>query len=171
VRALPAALWTVTGTTLPLYWRGASNPIHHSPEDQLRKSRSAVSEAAERWLPVVGYEGLYAVSDMGRVMSLPRIKSGGRGRTRIRFGRVLRPLSRNKDGYLSVSLYRNGSQAHQYIHRLVLLAFIGPAPAGTECCHGNGNPADNRLSNLRWDTHAANAQDAIRHRSRRKRAA
>lgn len=49
------------------------------------------------------------------------------------------------------------------VHRLVLEAFVGPCPPGMECCHNNGNPADNRLENLRWDTRSANCLDAVQH--------
>jgi len=49
------------------------------------------------------------------------------------------------------------------VHRLVLEAFIGPAPKGTICCHNDGDPTNNRLENLRWDTHSSNTRDAIRH--------
>lgn len=49
------------------------------------------------------------------------------------------------------------------VPHLVLEAFIGPRPEGKECCHDNGNPIDNRIVNLRWDTHASNMQDKSRH--------
>jgi hypothetical protein len=48
-------------------------------------------------------------------------------------------------------------------HRLVLLAFVGPPPDGTEACHNNGIADDNRPENLRWDSHYANNQDRKRH--------
>lgn len=50
-----------------------------------------------------------------------------------------------------------------FIHVVILTTFVGPRPSGMEGCHINGDPADNRLENLRWDTHASNMQDAIRH--------
>ena len=51
----------------------------------------------------------------------------------------------------------------RYSHHVVLTAFVGPRPVGTEVCHRDGNPANNRLGNLRWDTRKANHADAIRH--------
>ncbi len=49
------------------------------------------------------------------------------------------------------------------VHRLILEAFVGPRPGGLECCHWDGNPENNRLDNLRWDTPKSNALDSIRH--------
>jgi hypothetical protein len=48
------------------------------------------------------------------------------------------------------------------VHHLVLEAFVGPCPEGMECCHRDDHRGNNALSNLRWDTHRANCQDAIR---------
>lgn len=63
----------------------------------------------------------------------------------------------------SVSLYKDGRPHTRTIHRLVLEAFAGPCPAGMEACHNNGNHFDNRLKNLRWDTHSENTYDSLRH--------
>lgn len=117
----------------------------------------------EVWKPVPGYEGLYEVSDEGRVRSLDRdvTQTSRRGAlyTLRKKGKLLRP-GRMPSGHLSVALGRGNSQC---VHRLVLLAFVGPAPDKHECCHNNGNPADNRLENLRWGTRSENIKDAIRH--------
>lgn len=61
------------------------------------------------------------------------------------------------DGHLQISL--GHKNRHKLIHRIVLETFIGPCPEGMECCHKNGNPADNRLENLRWDTRSNNRKD------------
>lgn len=102
-----------------------------------------------QWLPVSGYDG-YQVSDAGQVMSFRRSRKG----------KLLKPIPAT-GGYLVVKL--NHANNRKLIHRLVLEAFIGPCPDGMEACHNNGNPADNRLSNLRWDTKSANAFDRTRH--------
>lgn len=110
----------------------------------------------EVWRPVVNHE-FYEVSSIGRVRSLPRTVVTARGVRKYK-GRVLSP-SMHKTGYLAVNI-RN---ATHYVHRLVLAAFVGPCPVGCECCHNNGDRADNRLSNLRWDTFSANQRDRITH--------
>lgn len=48
------------------------------------------------------------------------------------------------------------------VHRLILEAFVGSCPEGMEACHWNDDPTDNRLENLRWDTHRANGADMVR---------
>ena len=121
----------------------------------------------EEWKDVPGYEGLYQVSDQGRVRSFPRVvvewdpRWGSQRERRIK-GRTLTPFQSGK-GYLQVALHRDGRGDRFYVHQLVLIAFIGPCPDGKECCHGNGNPADNRLENLRWGTKTENLMDAVRH--------
>jgi len=76
-----------------------------------------------------------------------------------RAGRFLKPCKNNKYGHLVVSLCQNGKCYQRLVHRLVLEAFVGPCPPGMECCHYNGNSADNRLENLRWDTRSNNQKD------------
>lgn len=62
-------------------------------------------------------------------------------------------------GYVTVSI----AAKVRYLHQLVLEAFVGPCPPGMEACHGNGNPQDNRITNLRWDTPKANQNDRNTH--------
>ena len=64
---------------------------------------------------------------------------------------------------LSVVLYRDGKRFYKTIHRLVLEAFVGPCPEGLECAHYDGDPSNNCVENLRWDSHAANCADRVRH--------
>lgn len=119
---------------------------------------------AERWLPVVDYEGLYEVSDMGSVRSLDRVVRQ-RGRKDRFFPGVTLAAATNIHGYPMVALCRNGRARSFKVHRLVLEAFTGPAPEGHEACHNNGNRGDARLVNLRWDDHSSNMRDRRRHGS------
>lgn len=121
----------------------------------------------EVWKAVVGYEGQYEVSDLGRVRSLDRLvsytKRDGRGGihtvTQKCRGRVLSP-GKQKSGHLHVQL---GRKRTARVHTLVLEAFVSLMPDGLEGCHNDGKPSNNQLSNLRWDTHTANLADQNRH--------
>ena len=118
----------------------------------------------ENWLPIPGYEGLYSVSDQGRVRSESRTVNyrDRRAKTvisRHRKQQLLSPLFAG--GYLRVSLYLNKKPTQHSIHVLVLTAFMGPRPDGHEALHGNDDRFDNALSNLRWGTSSQNKFDAI----------
>jgi hypothetical protein len=79
------------------------------------------------------------------------------------FWRSLKPSPQSR-GHRAVSLVRDGRKHTLLVHRLVLETFVGPCPAGMECCHDpDPDPGNNRLGNLRWDTKSANQQDSIRH--------
>jgi predicted transcriptional regulator len=71
----------------------------------------------------------------------------------------------DKNGYSYVTLYKNGEGKHKYVHRLVLETFIGPCPLGMEGCHNNGNPPNNSLNNLRYDTPKGNSLDKVKHKT------
>jgi len=103
----------------------------------------------EIWKAVPGYEGKYEVSNLGRVNSFVKYKAG----------LILKP-GRMPSGHLSVALGRGHSRC---VHELVLLAFIGAPLPKHECRHLNGNPADNRLENLKWGTRSENILDAVAH--------
>lgn len=125
--------------------------------------RSDMDETtAERWLPVPDYEGLYEVSDQGRVRSLPRGAATYGGRAWSRNGQILKPAP-SVGSALTVGLSVGGERRTWRVHTLVLLAFVGPRPDGLQCCHGNGDFADNRLGNLRWDTPSSNMIDRFNH--------
>jgi hypothetical protein len=105
---------------------------------------------AERWLSIPGFHGLYEVSDHGRIRSYVMF-----GPTTDRTAQTPRYLKfdESRGGYQSVRLKRDSTFK---VHRLVLLAFVGPVPDGKEVDHIDGNPRNNHLSNLRYVTHAEN---------------
>lgn len=129
---------------------------------------SEVSRGIEVWLPVVGYEGSYEVSDHGRVRSVDRVVSHPfRGGTRTRrYAGILRKLSVSdprQGGYLTVQLVNSeGRRATRAVHRFVLEAFAGPCPPGKEALHADDDRMNNRISNLRWGTHLENMGDRNR---------
>lgn len=104
----------------------------------------------ETWKPVVGYETAYEVSDAGRIRNIQtgHIKKFTHDRTKRR------PF---------VGLWNNNKLRIIYPHKAVLEAFVGMRPQGMEACHNNGDPFDNRLENLRWDTTRNNQLDRIKH--------
>lgn len=110
----------------------------------------------ETWRAVVGLEGKYEVSNLGRVRSLNRKIGDGRRGTRLKRGKMLSQSANVKSGYLYVGLGQNGKRL---VHRLVLESFVGPCPDGMECCHNDGDRTNNRVDNLRWDTRYGNCQD------------
>lgn len=123
----------------------------------------------EIWKPVVGYEGRYEVSNIGRVRSIERIVQGGRTPTAFRtVPAKIRALSVNADGHLRVTLHKESQRKIFFVHSLVLAAFVGPRPdRDSEIRHLNGNPADNRVENLAYGTHAENVADMMRHGTHR----
>lgn len=106
-----------------------------------------------RWIP--GYEGLYDVSDRGRVRAWREWKD-------LPVPRILRQHP-NGNGYLRVSLCKKGAETTRTVHRLVLTAFCGPRPAGMVSRHLDGNKLNNTLRNLSWGTQSENVRDSIEH--------
>lgn len=116
---------------------------------------------AERWLPVVGYEGHYEVSNQGRVRSVTRVIIDVKGAVRSYFTQI-RKQQADKRGCVSVSLSRGGVSRPRRVHHLVLEAFVGLRPPGTECCHADDDPGNNWDYNLSWGSRSDNMQDRIR---------
>lgn len=114
----------------------------------------------EDWRPIRGWEGLYDVSDLGRVRGLDRVHLDAIGRYRRWPGMILRPVFHDA-GYPIVTLYRRKLTSRQYVHRLVASAFHGDPPAADSVVnHLNGVKTDNRPQNLEWTNHAGNMRHA-----------
>jgi len=114
----------------------------------------------EQWRDVINYEGLYQVSDDGRVRSLIRLLPSQTAAGVRKVKQVLR-FGSNNQGRLQVALCKSGETRRYQVHRLVLEAFAGPCPDGMEGCHNDGNHLNNRINNLRWDTRLGNRLDSI----------
>ena len=110
----------------------------------------------ERWLPVVGYEGRYEVSDHGRVRNA---QTG-----------VIRSLSVGKGlrtrGRCSVDWKTGGRKKNFLVHHLVLEAFVGSRPDGAYACHRDDDLSNNRLDNLYWGSREDNLADKVRNKNR-----
>jgi hypothetical protein len=111
---------------------------------------------SEIWKPVVGYEGIYEVSNAGNVKRIWAPKNNQHCLGRVLAGDI-------GGGYRRVGLYRDGKGERVAIHHLVLEAFIGPMPSGKEQAnHKNGVKTDNRPENLEYVTRSENALHACR---------
>ena len=104
----------------------------------------------EEWRNVVGFEGLYEISNHGNVRSL-------------KTGKIKNQTINKKDNRPFLNLWKENKQKIMRPHKLVLEAFVGICPQGMECCHNDGNTFNNHIDNLRWDTHTSNIHDRIKH--------
>ena len=105
----------------------------------------------ETWKDILGFEGMYQVSDAGRVRSLDRINSKGK-----RCRGSIRKLCCNRNGYKYVNLCKDGKSHNFLVHRLVASAFVVNPEEKPTVNHINENKHDNRASNLEWMTLAEN---------------
>ena len=118
----------------------------------------------EEWRAIPGYEGLYEVSDLGRVRALDRVVTERTGKVRKHRGRVMSQWIGKAHGYPCVTLSDGSRKRHALVHRLVAITFLGlPEDEGYEVCHQNGDRQDPRLVNLRWDSHSSNVFDRRLH--------
>ena len=101
-------------------------------------------EMEEVWKDIEGYEGLYQVSNLGRIKSLP--KQDG-----FRFlNEKIKKSFRQKNGYLRASLYKEGIGKTELIHRLVAKAFLPNPNSLPQVNHKDENKLNNRVDNLEW---------------------
>ena len=123
----------------------------------------------EIWKDIVGFEGKYMVSNLGKVKSCDWQLIHKSGKTYLREGRILKRTI-NHNGYLRVGIVKNKKQEWFFVHRLVWEAFNGPIPEGMQVNHINEIKTDNRLENLNLMTPKENsAYGTGRKRSDKKR--
>lgn len=111
------------------------------------------------WKPVPNYEGLYEVSNKGKIRSLDHEVVSSTGQRYMVKGRVLKPTNAGK-GYLSVMLWKKGKSKRVYLHIIVATVFI-PNPHNYPVVnHKNGDKTKCEASNLEWTTYSGNNQHA-----------
>ena len=115
----------------------------------------AQENSREIWKDIEGYEGLYQVSNLGRVKSL--------NYNRTKKEKILKPRS-NKDGYLRVVLYKEGKSKQYLVHRLVAQAFIPNPDNKPQVNHKDDNKTNNKVENLEWVTSKENANYGTRNK-------
>ena len=113
----------------------------------------------EEWRDVSGYEGLYQVSNLGRVRSLDRWRKNGSGEYKQK-GRILNQGD-TTTGYKQIVLNKDKKRKTLKVHRLVAIAFIPNPENKPNVNHIDGNPHNNNVENLEWCTQAENVQHAI----------
>ncbi len=109
----------------------------------------------EIWLQVPGLAGYYEVSSFGRVRTMNWKQRRG-------CIRLMRPFSGHK-GHQAIVFTRYAKRLRRLVHRLVLEAFIGPCPNGCEASHKDGNPKNNAITNLVWETPSQNNRRKLEH--------
>lgn len=103
----------------------------------------------EQWKPIKSYEGIYEISNLGRVRSLTRVVNRYNRWPMTVKGKILTPFP-NTGGYLRIRLCKQGKEHDYSIHRLVALAFL-PNPKGLEFInHKDENKSNNKATNLEW---------------------
>lgn len=121
-----------------------------------------MSDTTEKWARIKGFEP-YEVSSLGRVRSYLRKGPVPACGSRLLDVPRLIGATASPNGYYGVLLCDGPRRKRLSVHRLVLIAFVGDPPKGTECGHRNGDRSDNRLENLRWVTSKENQDDRRKH--------
>lgn len=114
----------------------------------------------EEWKPVLGYEGYYEVSNFGNVKSVGRYVTKSDGVVQFRKPKDMSQV-KNKDGYLTVHLSKEGKSKRYRVHTLVAQAFVPGYKSGFEVNHIDFKRTNNRFDNLEWVSHKDNVIHTI----------
>lgn len=115
----------------------------------------------ETWKDIVGYEGIYQISNLGNIKSLDREVICKNGTVLYVKGKFKNKINHNR-GYLMVALYKNNKSKNLYIHRLVAEAFIPNNDNKKTVNHIDGNKHNNNVENLEWATYTENNHHAFK---------
>lgn len=107
----------------------------------------------ESWKPVIGYEGLYEISNKGRLKSLYKKAFGAPA--------IIEDRKPTPKGYIRIALKKNGKLKLHMLHRIVANAFLNNPERKDFVNHKDGNKLNNAVSNLEWCTNIENATHAI----------
>lgn len=115
----------------------------------------------EQWKPIEGYEGLYEISNMGNVKSLPKCRGRYEG------GEKILKQHRSEQGYMKVTLCKDSKVKSFRVHRLVAEAFIPNQENKVQINHIDGNKCNNNINNLEWNTGSENIKHAYDNKLKR----
>jgi len=120
----------------------------------------------EVWKDVVGFEGSYSVSSIGRVRSESHVIE--KGFATVKTEAKIMNCSLDHYGYVQVTFSIKGKRFTRKVHAVVAEAFIGARPNGLDVAHANGVKTDNRVGNLRYCTRTDNCMDKVMHGTTRR---
>jgi hypothetical protein len=142
---------------------------HSFSRKELAMAADNSTTPVETWKPIPEFTG-YEASDLGRIRSFWKqetISNGFKGEYRSYLSsesKIIAQRPNKKDRMRANLRHDSGGIRTVMVHHAVLWAFVGQCPEGMVACHDpDRNTANNRLSNLRWDTQQENIRDAGRH--------
>ena len=112
----------------------------------------------EIWENIPNYEGLYQVSNLGRIKSLAREWNCGNTGGKNKHPDIIMKQYIDKKGYCTIDLWKNNIGKNFRVHRLILIVFIGKS--SLEVNHKDTNKINNKLENLEWVTPKQNMEHA-----------